>query len=45
MTPDSTQTRCLIRSSRAGDVPAMAAIYADAGLTGTGSFETEAPSE
>lgn len=45
MTPDSTQTRCLIRSSRAGDVPAMAAIYADAVLTGTGSFETEAPAE
>ena len=45
MTPDSTQTRWLIRSSRAEDVPAIAAIYADAVLTGTGSFETEAPAE
>ena len=36
---------CLIRTCTAEDVPAMAAIYEDAVLTGTGSFETEAPSD
>ena len=37
--------QCLIRPSSADDVAAMAAIYGDAVLTGTGSFETEAPAE
>ncbi len=33
----------LIRPSTDADLPAMAAIYADAVRTGTGSFETEPP--
>lgn len=45
MTPELSKTPCLIRPSTAQDVPAIAAIYADAVLTGTGSFETEAPAE
>lgn len=35
---------CLIRPSTDGDVPAMQAIYAQAVLHGTGSFELEPPS-
>jgi L-amino acid N-acyltransferase YncA len=34
---------CLIRPSTDADLSAMSAIYADAVLTGTGSFETEPP--
>lgn len=36
---------CLIRPSLPEDMSAITAIYADAVLTGTGSFETEAPPE
>ncbi len=36
---------CLIRPSTADDLPAIAAIYTDAVLTGTGSFETEPPAQ
>ena len=35
----------LIRPSTEADLPAIAAIYGDAVLTGTGTFELEAPSE
>ena len=35
----------LIRSSRESDIPAITAIYAHHVLNGTGTFETEAPSE
>lgn len=35
----------LIRPSTADDLPAIAAIYGDACLTGTGTFELEAPGE
>lgn len=35
----------LIRPCRPDDVPAVAAIYADSVLTGTGTFELEAPDE
>src|SRR5918912_2027858 len=35
----------LIRPSTEADLPAIAAIYGDAALTGTGTFELEAPSE
>ena len=45
MPPKPTPPHHLIRPSTPEDVPAMAAIYADAVCTGTGSFETEAPSE
>ena len=45
MPPDTTPPQCLIRPSTPADVPAMAAIYADAVASGTGSFETEAPAE
>lgn len=41
--PASTPT--LIRPSTAADLPAITAIYADAALTGTGTFELEGPSE
>lgn len=43
MLPEPTHPHCLIRPSRVDDVAAMAAIYGDAVLTGTGSFETVAP--
>jgi L-amino acid N-acyltransferase YncA len=33
-----------IRNGTEADIPAIAAIYADAVLTGTASFELEAPS-
>ena len=36
---------CLIRPSTADDLPAITAIDADAVLTGTGSFETEPPTQ
>lgn len=36
---------CLIRPSTADDLPAITGIYADAVLTGTGSFETEPPAQ
>ena len=45
MPPEPTHPHCLIRPSRVEDVAVMAAIYADAALTGTGSFETEAPEQ
>ena len=45
MPPDTATPQCQIRPSIGADVPAMAAIYADAVTTGTGSFETEAPAE
>jgi L-amino acid N-acyltransferase YncA len=35
----------LIRPSTAADVPAISAIYGDAALSGTGTFELEAPAE
>jgi phosphinothricin acetyltransferase len=35
----------LIRPSTEADLPAIAAIYGDAVLTGTGTFELEAPSD
>ena len=35
----------LIRSSRESDIPAITAIYAHHVLNGSGTFETEAPSE
>ena len=35
----------LIRPGTAADLPAITAIYGDAALTGTGTFELEAPSE
>lgn len=35
----------LIRPSTTADLPAIAAIYGDAALTGTGTFELEAPGE
>lgn len=37
--------RTLIRPSTATDLPDIAAIYGDAALTGTGTFELEAPGE
>lgn len=37
--------RTLIRPSTAADLPDIAAIYGDAALTGTGTFELEAPGE
>jgi L-amino acid N-acyltransferase YncA len=37
--------RTLIRPSIATDLPDIAAIYGDAALTGTGTFELEAPGE
>ena len=40
---DATTLQHLIRPSTPADVAAIAAIYADAVTTGTGSFETEAP--
>lgn len=41
--PSPGATRVSIRPSRPGDLPAIAAIYAEAVRTGTGSFELEAP--
>lgn len=38
-------SRILLRPSRDADIPAIAAIYADAVLTGTASFEIEPPSQ
>ncbi|MFO1338943.1 MAG: N-acetyltransferase family protein [Burkholderiaceae bacterium] len=35
----------LIRPSTAADLPAITAIYGDAAVTGTGTFELEGPSE
>lgn len=41
----TTTAPTLIRPSTAADLPAITAIYGDAALTGTGTFELEAPSE
>lgn len=40
-----SSARTLIRPSTAADLPAIAAIYGEATLTGTGTFELEPPGE
>ncbi|MGM9490248.1 GNAT family N-acetyltransferase [Ideonella sp. YS5] len=43
--PSSSIATTLVRPSTEADLPAIAAIYGDAVLTGTGTFELEPPGE